>query len=188
MKTMKHIIFIIILLVTAASSFTGNASNLKPPSTGIDKNAIGGLGKFFTPQYKNRALTEEEIKKEIGPVFKKSDSKLYSLPELLEKSKDEAALRLLLNVVYYQEKYAPVLNAELAEALNESFEIFFKSSIEVIENVLKDRNQKNREAIVNNFYGYVQMLGLEPDGKQLPPHLKKVRKIINKYEDKKRNK
>lgn len=185
---MKHLVFIIIFLVTAAFSFSGHASNLKQPSTGIDKNAIGGFGKFFSPQYKNRALTEDEIKKEIGPVFKKSESKLYRLPELLEKSKDEAALRLLLNVVYYQEKYAPVLNAELAETLNESFEIFYKSSIDVIENVLKDRNQKNREAIIDNFYGYVQMLGLELDSKQLSPHLKKVRKIVNKYEDKKTNK
>ena len=67
-KTMKHIIFIIIFLVTAAFSFTVHASDLKPPSTGIDKNAIGGLGKFFSPQYKNRALTEEEIIKDIGPV------------------------------------------------------------------------------------------------------------------------
>ncbi len=188
MKTMKYIIFVIIFLATAALSFTGHASSHKPPPTWIDMNAIGGLGKFLSAQYKHRALTEEEIKKQIGPVFKKSEKKLYRLPELIEKSKDEAALRLLLDVIYYQEKYAPVLNAELAEALNENFEIFFKSSIEVIENVLKDRKQKNREAIIDNFYGYVQMLGLEPNEKQLPPHLNKVRKIIIKYEDKRMNK
>lgn len=188
MKMMKHIIFAIIFLTTAAICTTGNASNQNSPPTGIDINAMGGLGKFFSSEYKHRALTEDEIKKQIGPVFKKSEKKLYRLPELLQKTKDEAALRLLLNVVYYQEKHASVLNAELAETLNESFEIFFKGSTEVIENVLKDKNQKNREAIIDNFYGYVQMHGLEPNEKKLPPHLKQVKKTINNYEGKKTNK
>ena len=180
---MKVVIFVALLLFGSIDCFEAHASS---PKIVINENAVAGLGKFFAAKYKNRALTEDEIKKEIGPVFDRYEDKVYRLPEVVKSSKDEAALRLLLDVIYYQEKFARVLNAELAESLNEGMETFFEGqSNKVLENVLKDKRQINREAIVYNFNRYISMD--RPEDGKLPPHLEELRRIISEYAEVKKS-
>ena len=176
---MKIIIYVALLFFCSIDCYEAHASSPKE-SIRINESAVAGLGRFLSAQYKDRALTEDEIKKEIGPVFDRNEDKIYGLPAVVDSCKDEAALRLLLDVIYYQQKYARVLNAELAESLNEGMETFFEGkSSKVFENVLKDKKQLNREAIVYNFDRYIGM-DLPEDGK-LPPHLEELRRIIDKY-------
>ncbi len=152
----------------------------------IDQNILSGLEKLSSLQHRGRALTSKEIKSEIGPIFGKYKDNLHSLIELMLSAKDESALRLLLDILHYHDKYETTIYAELSEGLNGMIEGYFTDSDDILINVLKDAKQENRKAIAEYFQVYLGMIDTDldspkADNSKQRVRLKELNKLINKY-------
>lgn len=149
----------------------------------IDKMILDASGKLLQAIKTDRARTANEIKYDIGPIYKKYNKYLERSIGYLLDNKTEQLFRLLIDFNYYQQKYESTMYAELAEGIDDWIQSFFNKHSDVVEKVLKDPNQLNKIAIADNFGSYLQReYPLDFDSKnldnKLPPHLKRLKKLF----------
>jgi len=119
-----------------------------------------------------KSLSNEEIKIHIGPVFNKymNTQNSYWAAVAFDQSiinkikeKKESDLRMLLNIMYYHDKYGKVTYAEFSEGLRDYIIPFIEDKTDIVIKVAKDKEQLNRELISNAFYQFIDIF--ETDSK-----------------------
>ena len=113
-----------------------------------------------------KALSNEEIKIHIGPVFDKymNTQNSYLAAVAFDQSiikkiegKKESDLRLLLNIMHYHDNYGDTTYAEFSEGLRDYIIPFIEEKTTMVIKVVKDNDQLNRELISNAFYQFIDV-------------------------------
>ena len=118
----------------------------------------------------DRALTEEEIRDRIGPVFDKyvakSNSETIRLMferEVFKRTKtlDVRGLRLLLDIRYYHDNFSHTVYASFSEGMRDMIIPFIEKKPALVITIVKDEAQMNRKIISNAFYQFIDQFAID---------------------------
>ncbi len=113
-----------------------------------------------------KALSNEEIKIHISPIFNKYMNTQNSYWAVVAfdqsiikkiKGKKESDLRLLLNIMHYHDNYGDVTYAEFSEGLSDYIIPFIEDKTDIVIKVVKDNDQLNRELISSAFNQFIDV-------------------------------
>ena len=156
----------------------------------IDSGIIVRLQELSLILDKNNVLTEEEIKSNIGRVYRKYGNNLLKNLDFILIDKSESGLRFLLNLFYYGKKYDKTLNAELLEGISDYIQVYFVGANEEVYRVLKDSKQRGRNEIVASFENFIDGFNFDEktnkfyNSEQIK-QIKKLKQIVDDFESNK---
>ena len=143
----------------------------------------------------DRALTEEEIRDRIGPVFDKyiTGNNSEAIRPMFErevskrtKALDARSLRLLLDIMYYHDNFSRTVYASFSEGMRDMIIPFIEEKPALVTTMVKDEAQMNRKLISNAFYQFIdpfafdQKTGRIIDDRFTPEHKELMAILKNK--------
>jgi len=172
----------ILFLTTFLLTCTDNEPNISPctnnllffngqcvESKHIELEAVSDL-KEIDRLPENRAMTDEEVKQVIGPIFTKYmlDCPSYEVHHIFSNAilkragiRDERGLRILLDMRYYQDKYSNVVFAEISEGWRDEVIFFIEEDTDLVIKVANDKNQLNRKVIDSAFIQFIDVFSVD---------------------------
>ena len=121
--------------------------------------------------FEDRALTEEEIRDRIGPVFEKYVAKSNSETirsmferEVFKRTKtlDPRGLRLLLDIRYYHDNFSGTVYASFSEGMRDMVIPFIEEKPALVVTIVKDEAQMNRKLISDALYQFMDQFATDP--------------------------
>ena len=138
------------------------------PMDTIQSTLVNDVMKLVS--FEDRALTEEEIRDRIGPVFDKyvakSNSETIRLMferEVFKRTKtlDARSLRLLLDIRYYHDNFSHTVYASFSEGMRDMIIPFIEKKPALVITIVKDEAQMNRKIISNAFYQFIDQFAID---------------------------
>lgn len=173
---------VMLFITTFVLACLGNDSNISPCSHNlilfdghcvekkrIELEAISDLRELDRlPE--NRAMTDEEVREVIGPIFTRYllDCRSYQVHHIFSRAihkragkKDERGLRMLLDMLYYQDKYSNVIFAEISEGWRDAVVFFIEEDTDLVIKIANDKTQLNKKVIDSAFFQFIDQFSVD---------------------------